>query len=634
MLPVPAPMMYSGSSSSGALTSNSKVPTSAADNGLALDEGAKMTHRILNGFMLLDASGVGLPEDSMAAALVEKGLVDVNEEDMQFFTGLEYLDVSENNLNIAAFQNLSSLVELRLACNNIFNIGDLYGFESLQRLDLSYNKLTVISVQALQSLPNLRELDLCGNDIKGLPIDMFRFASLEKILLEHNKIDDNNVFAILSSIPKLRYVSVAYNFLSNISPNSCNEGHFPVLDTIDISFNYFGTDKSIESLVNLPALMKVMLYGNPLLGPTGEDALQVYIEDLVNLSIDIRIPRNKKEIEFITEVPRHRGKLKKGQVLGRQATYRDFNVVKVNDNDTMKSSREWRSEGAKSLFAEAVHIAKKQNLPSIKDATFLTAASMDEGVNTEDENTALIAEIIMSKVAKEMNIGTKAAAELKYLEEKATINTIFNANESSNNKAKQYNDPEPTNGMDDQGMAIPNQLFTTDATDDGNVEGIPIDVYSAVKSLRYAVANPLTDYYSVPSKGFLPSKGYVQPTKLSLSRQVPTRRNNQEMLEEDNRLFLLEHLKDLKSNIASGLPEPVSGKTMRHVNRQVTMDKIDDVLNTLNQRTDEFTKALGNTSNKMNENIEMLQEFARPNTGENLKKLLDMVNDIIEDLND
>ena len=64
------------------------------------------------------------------------------------------------------------------------------------------------------------------------------------------------------------------------------------------------------------------------------------------------------------------------------------------------------------------------------------------------------------------------------------------------------------------------------------------------------------------------------------------------------------------------------------------MNKIDDVLNTLNRRTDEFTKALGNTSNKMTENIEMLQEFARPNTGENLKKLLDMVNDIIEDLND
>lgn len=615
------------------MTSYGKATTPTADNGLALDEGGQTTHRILNGFALLDASGVGLPEDSIAAVLVEKGLVDVNEEDLPFFTGLEYLDVSENSLNIAAFQSLSSLVELRLACNNIYNIGDLYGFESLQRLDLSYNKLTVLSVQALQALPNLKELDLCGNDIKGLPIDMFRFASLEKLLLEHNKMDDNNIIAILSSIPKLRYASVAYNFLSNISPSSCNEGHFPVLDTLDISFNYFGSDKSIEPLVHLPALMKVMLYGNPLLGPTGEDSLQIYIEELVNLSIDLRLPKNKKEIEFITEVPRHRGKLKKGQVLGRQATYRDFNIVKVNDNDTAKSSREWRTEGNKSLFAEAVNIAKKQNLPSIKDVTFLTATNMDEGMSTEDENTALIAEIIMSKVAKEMNIGTKAAAEMRLLEEKATINTIFNANEVANNKTKSY-EIEATNGMDDQGMAIPNQLFAADAIDDGNIEGLPIDVSSAVKSLRYAVANPLTDYYSVPSKGFLPSKGYVQPTKLSLSRQVPTRRNNQEMLEEDNRLYLLEHLKDLKSNIAAGLPEPLSGKTMRHMNRQNTLNKIDDVLNTLNQRTDEFTKALGNTSNKMTENIEMLQEFARPNTGENLKKLLDMVNDIIEDLND
>jgi Leucine-rich repeat (LRR) protein len=192
------------------LTSYSKATTPTADNGLALDEGGRMTHRILNGFTLLDASGVGLPEDSIAAVLVEKGLVDVNEEDLPFFTGLEYLDVSENSLNIAAFQSLSSLVELRLACNNIYNIGDLYGFESLQRLDLSYNKLTVLSVQALQALPNLKELDLCGNDIKGLPIDMFRFSSLEKILLEHNKMDDNNIEVIEAGEIEVSIVSLTH----------------------------------------------------------------------------------------------------------------------------------------------------------------------------------------------------------------------------------------------------------------------------------------------------------------------------------------------------------------------------------------------------------------------------------------
>lgn len=35
-------------------------------------------------------------------------------------------------------------------------------------------------------------------------------------------------------------------------------------------------------------LLSLYLYGNPLLGPTGEDPLQIYIEDFVNLCQDYR----------------------------------------------------------------------------------------------------------------------------------------------------------------------------------------------------------------------------------------------------------------------------------------------------------------------------------------------------------
>ena len=49
-------------------------------------------------------------------------------------------------------------------------------------------------------MPSLVELDLCGNNLKSLPRDMYRFNRLERILLEHNKMDDNDIFHTLRFI--------------------------------------------------------------------------------------------------------------------------------------------------------------------------------------------------------------------------------------------------------------------------------------------------------------------------------------------------------------------------------------------------------------------------------------------------
>ena len=45
---------------------------------------------------------------------------------------------------------------------------------------------------------------------------MYRFHNLEKLHLDNNKIDDNNIFSILCAMENLRYLSVAYNFLSAV----------------------------------------------------------------------------------------------------------------------------------------------------------------------------------------------------------------------------------------------------------------------------------------------------------------------------------------------------------------------------------------------------------------------------------
>ena len=44
---------------------------------------------------------------------------------------------------------------------------------------------------------------------------------------------------------------------------------------------------------------------------------------------------------------------------------------------------------------------------------------------------------------------------------------------------------------------------------------------AAIRSLRYALAHPLTNYSEVPAKGFLPPKDYVRPTQSSVAHKLP-----------------------------------------------------------------------------------------------------------------
>jgi Leucine-rich repeat (LRR) protein len=153
----------------------------------------------------------------------------VVEDDLSFFTGLLKLDVSENKLKLNHFSCLPRLKELRIACNMVRNIEGLAGdggFARLQVLDLSYNALNQESIRELYILPSLRELDLCGNELRELPPDFCRFAALEKVLLEHNMIKDNFVFDILAKVPRLRDVTLAYNSLTAVPARAAQEGSF------------------------------------------------------------------------------------------------------------------------------------------------------------------------------------------------------------------------------------------------------------------------------------------------------------------------------------------------------------------------------------------------------------------------
>ena len=208
--------------------------------------------------MLLEATGMGFPNDARQATVQGRKLQAVVEEDLVFYTGLLFLDVSDNLLSLNSFSVLPKLRELRIACNNIRDIFDLQGggsghqnnvelaqslaspsvggappmppmpsggFARLQFLDLSYNRLTIEAVRSLYSISTLVELDLTGNNLKNLPGDMYMFQSLERLNISRNKIQDNSIFVSCGSIYNLRHLNVSYNFISAVPVQAVNNPH-------------------------------------------------------------------------------------------------------------------------------------------------------------------------------------------------------------------------------------------------------------------------------------------------------------------------------------------------------------------------------------------------------------------------
>lgn len=192
----------------------------------SLLESTSGTMEELDGFVMLEIGQVEFPEDLQQVNLIDRRLNHVVEQDLSYFTELLCIDASENYLSLSSFGILPKLRELRLVYNHITTIEELYGFSSLLYLDLSYNKLTIESIQALSALPQLKDLDLSGNELPTLPSSLSNFQSLEKLVLDNNKLRNNMIFITLSAIPNLRVLSVSHNFFSKIPLECCEFGGF------------------------------------------------------------------------------------------------------------------------------------------------------------------------------------------------------------------------------------------------------------------------------------------------------------------------------------------------------------------------------------------------------------------------
>jgi hypothetical protein len=195
--------------------------------------------REIDGFYLLEVSGTSFPEDLQHIVISDRKLRTVVDEDLTYFSELLCIDVSENFLPLYPFGALPKLRELRIACNRIQKIEELYGFTQLMYLDMSYNKLQFQCIEFLYDIPLLKELDLSGNALRNFPTDLFRFESLEKLILQYNKFDDNELFQAFGTIPLLRYLDVSNNYFSSFPANGMDDSYKYVFYLYRFSFFFF-----------------------------------------------------------------------------------------------------------------------------------------------------------------------------------------------------------------------------------------------------------------------------------------------------------------------------------------------------------------------------------------------------------
>lgn len=156
------------------------------------------------------------------------------------------------------------------------------------------------------------------------------------------------------------------------------------------------------------------------------------------------------------------------------------------------------------------------------------------------------------------------------------------------------------------------------------------------RALSLALKQPLTDYSEVPSKFSLNSKEYVRATAASKARQLPRIAPSQAVRpeEDEDRLADRAALRYSKK----GLSEPAGLKQVRAEQREYTLTQIDQVLDSLNRNTGEFTSgrppdphghAAGAAQTK--ESMAGMRHFARPYQG--LRSLLDMVDEVVDEFN-
>ncbi|XP_070173868.1 X-ray radiation resistance-associated protein 1-like isoform X2 [Littorina saxatilis] len=200
---------------------------------------------VLDGYFLMKHCCIEDPADLCSVNIASLELSEVKEEDFEIFDNVAYINAGENYLPFEAFRGFPSLRELEMPLNGLRSLKfQMTDFPTLEVLELSYNNLSHDDILKLGLLPRLRVLHLTGNNFSTLPPDMSlpyissdrkirrqRFAKLEVLLLDDNKLSDISVFAALAGVPKLRHINMEKNKIFCIPQLKCVEGRVVTHDS-------------------------------------------------------------------------------------------------------------------------------------------------------------------------------------------------------------------------------------------------------------------------------------------------------------------------------------------------------------------------------------------------------------------
>ena len=228
--------------------------------------GEQRSVQVLDGFLLLEASNVDLPEDATRADLSQRNIQVVMAKDFAFFANLCYLDLGGNKVNMDDLVGLRNLEDLRLPCNGIVTFGAEWReeevvFPYMTKLDLSYNKIAPLVWKALAKIPRLRELDLSCNQIDEVPEVAQGMRALEILNLTENGIGADKCLENLSKIPALQRLNMEKNRVVTVPPAV----EFKKLNWLDLSDNRVECDQDIVALIsNAKNLSTLILINNPI----------------------------------------------------------------------------------------------------------------------------------------------------------------------------------------------------------------------------------------------------------------------------------------------------------------------------------------------------------------------------------
>lgn len=215
----------------------------------------------------------------------------VKADDLSFYSELQYLDLSSNQISLiesSSFALLTKLNFLNLSSNNLAKIhsATFKGSAMLEILDLSNNHLTDISDSLFAELKYFRILKLNKNSLTEIPVELeylqdeldlsfnqissdselleFQGSFVKKLDLSYNRLRKLSSFTF-SNFVELEILNLHHNLITDVEDYAFAGLH--QLKSLDISYNHIVT---LPSTTNFDSLKSLVISANNFISlPTG-----------------------------------------------------------------------------------------------------------------------------------------------------------------------------------------------------------------------------------------------------------------------------------------------------------------------------------------------------------------------------